>query len=127
MHGTGSVIWRLEYRNMASPAARLLNTDVNEPGLVFALFGRVGRSPRVFAARDREVLLRELQTAALKKMGITLAGQEQYHVSAYCHNRLPRALIFVMNKWFLIAKAQSARPGHCRPNGENQLAEERWA
>lgn len=70
----GGVIWRLEYRNMASPAARLLVTGVNDPGSVIAFFGKVGRSPRVFAARDRDTLLRELQTAALKKMGMTVAG-----------------------------------------------------
>lgn len=59
---------------MASPAARLLVTGVNDPGSVFAFFGKVGRSPRVFAARDRDSLLRELQAAALKKMGLTVAG-----------------------------------------------------
>jgi hypothetical protein len=59
---------------MASPAARLLASGVTDPGAVFACFGRTGRSPRVFAARDREGLLRQAQAAALKKMGITMAG-----------------------------------------------------
>ncbi|KAK9915634.1 hypothetical protein WJX75_001835 [Coccomyxa subellipsoidea] len=77
----GGVIWRLEYRNMASPAARLLVTGVNDPGSVIAFFGKVGRSPRVFAARDRDTLLRELQTAALKKMGMTVAVDRQARMS----------------------------------------------
>lgn len=74
VHVAGSVTWRLEYRNMASPAARTLVNGVNDPGALFAVFGKVGRSPRVFAARDRDRLLVQLQTAALKKMGITFAG-----------------------------------------------------
>ena len=68
------VRWRLEYRHMASPAARLLLSSDGEPGGAFALFGRVGRSPRVYAARDRETVLRQIQAAALAKMGITLPG-----------------------------------------------------
>lgn len=64
----------MEYRHMASPAARMLNGTGQEPGGVFALFGRVGRSPRVYAARDRELVLRQMQAAALAKMGLTLAG-----------------------------------------------------
>ena len=75
LRATGGVTWRLEYRNMASPAARLLASGVNDPGAVFAFFGRTGRSPRVFAARDRDGLLRQTQAAALKKMGITMAGE----------------------------------------------------
>ena len=59
---------------MASPAARLLLSSDGEPGGTFALFGRVGRSPRVYAARDRETVLRQIQAAALAKMGITLPG-----------------------------------------------------
>ncbi|KAK9809260.1 hypothetical protein WJX72_012293 [[Myrmecia] bisecta] len=71
---TGAVRWRLEYRHMASPAARLLlpSPAGNDPGGVFALFGKVGRSPRVYACRDRDILLRQLQTAGLKKMGLKL-------------------------------------------------------
>lgn len=60
---------------MSSPAARLLLGEPGDPGGSFALFGRVGRSPRVFAARDTETLLRQMQAAALNKMGITLAGE----------------------------------------------------
>ena len=60
---------------MSSPAARLLLGEAGDPGGTFALFGRVGRSPRVFAARDREGLLRQMQAAALNKMGITLASR----------------------------------------------------
>ena len=70
----GDVRWRLEFRHMSSPAARLLLAEDPDPGGAFALFGRVGRSPRVYAARDRELFLRQMQAAALSKMGITLAG-----------------------------------------------------
>ena len=70
----GSVLWRLEYRHMGSPGAICLISGVNDPGAVFALSGKVGRSPRVFAARDRDGLLRQMQAAALKRMGITVAG-----------------------------------------------------
>ena len=60
---------------MASPGAICLISGVNDPGAVFALSGKVGRSPRVFAARDRDGILRQMQAAALKRMGITLAGE----------------------------------------------------
>ena len=70
----GGVLWRLEYRHMGSPGAICLVSGVNDPGAVFALSGKVGRSPRVFAARDRDGLLRQMQAAALKRMGITIAG-----------------------------------------------------
>ncbi len=71
----GAVLWRLEYRHMGSPGALCLVSGVNDPGAVFALSGKVGRSPRVFAARDRDGILRQMQAAALKRMGITLAGR----------------------------------------------------
>lgn len=71
---TGLVRWRLEYRNMAKPAARLLSSGQQDPPGVFALLGKVGRVPRVYASRDREALLRALQAAAFKRLGISLAG-----------------------------------------------------
>lgn len=70
----GQVKWRLEFRHVASPVARLLLPDAEGTAGVFALFGKVGRSPRVYASRDRDALLKQLQTAAYKKMGLTLAG-----------------------------------------------------
>ena len=70
----GRVLWRLEYRHMGSPGAICLVSGVADPGPVFARSGKVGRSPRVFAARDRDGILRQMQAAALKRMGITLAG-----------------------------------------------------
>ena len=60
---------------MGSPGAICLVSGVNDPGAVLALSGKVGRSPRVFAARDRDGLLRQMQAAALKRMGITIAGK----------------------------------------------------
>ena len=60
---------------MGSPGAICLVSGVSDPGAVFALSGKVGRSPRVFAARDRDGLLRQMQAAALKRMGITVAGR----------------------------------------------------
>lgn len=60
---------------MASPAARLLKpSDGSAPGTVLALFGRVGRSPRVYNGRDADVLLQMMQSTAMKKLGITLTG-----------------------------------------------------
>jgi DnaJ family protein C protein 13 len=60
---------------MASPAARHLALRHGDPASVFALFGRVGRSPRVYASRDRDTLLRQMQASALRHMGLTLAGE----------------------------------------------------
>ena len=71
----GLVKWRLEYRHAASPAARLLQPRSSDPVGVFALLGRVGRSPRVFAFRDREQLLRQMVAAGSKKMGLALTGE----------------------------------------------------
>ena len=71
----GLVKWRLEYRHAASPAARLLQPRSSDPVGVFALLGRVGRSPRVFAFRDREQLLRQMMAAGSKKMGLALSGE----------------------------------------------------
>ena len=59
---------------MAKPAARLLISEQSDPAGVFALLGKVGRVPRVYASRDREALLRAMQTTAFKRLGIPLAG-----------------------------------------------------
>ena len=59
---------------MASPVARLLLPEAGGTSGIFAVFGKVGHSPRVYASRDRDALLKQLQTAAYKKMGLTLAG-----------------------------------------------------
>ena len=76
----GQVKWSLEFCHVASPVARLLLPEADGTSGVFALFGKVGRSPRVYASRDRDALLKQLQTAAYKKMGLTLAGgQETLH------------------------------------------------
>ncbi len=66
--------WRLEFRHVASPVARLLLPETGGTSGIFAVFGKVGHSPRVYASRDRDALLKQLQTAAYKKMGLTLAG-----------------------------------------------------
>ncbi|KAK9807966.1 hypothetical protein WJX73_008492 [Symbiochloris irregularis] len=73
LDASGQVRWRLEYRNMAKPAVRLLSSGQQDPPGVFALLGKVGRGPRVYASRDREALLRALQTAAHKRLGISVA------------------------------------------------------
>ena len=85
----GQVKWRLEFRHVASPVARLLLPDAGGKAGVFALFGKVGRSPRVYASRDRDALLKQLQAAAYKKMGLTLAGAWSTSLAcAACHSIL---------------------------------------
>ena len=59
---------------MAKPAARLLASGPQDPVGVFALLGKVGRVPRVYASHDREALLRAMQTLAFKRLGLSLAG-----------------------------------------------------
>lgn len=88
---TGVVKWRWGYAHAASPAVRLLSSSSSSsssPTLPsststfspppqgtqqFALLSKTGRSPRVYATRERTTLLRAMQTAALKKVGVTLA------------------------------------------------------
>jgi DnaJ homolog subfamily C member 13 len=72
--GSGVIRWRLEHRHAASPAARVLSSaDAQAGELSFALFGRVGGSPRVFSSRSRDALLRAAQAAALRCLGLELA------------------------------------------------------
>jgi DnaJ family protein C protein 13 len=88
---------------MASPAVRLLAPSDGAPAgcLPFATIGKAGRSPRVYAARDREALLRALQATALSKLGLTLAGE--------LHRRHGRG-------WHAPPTCRPAWPGarHCR-------------
>lgn len=60
---------------MASPALRLLVSGRDDPGQALAVFLRSGRSPRVFALRERHKLVQAVQAAALARLGITLAGR----------------------------------------------------
>ena len=66
--------WRLEFRHVASPVARLLLSQAGTGNPPFALFGKVGSSPRLYATQNREALLKSLQSAAYRKMGLTVAG-----------------------------------------------------
>ena len=61
---------------MASPAARVLHPSsaADAPAPVAALFGKAGRSPRVYGGRDVEALLQLMPVTAQKKLGVTLAG-----------------------------------------------------
>ena len=72
----GQVKWRLEFRHAASPVARMLVGDSDTPPGhgVFAMFGKVGRSPRIYASPQRDAIIKQLQTVAYKKLGLTLAG-----------------------------------------------------
>jgi DnaJ homolog subfamily C member 13 len=93
---SGVVKWRWVYAYAASPAVRLLSSSCSSSSSSssaaaasfsspsspspppagtqqFALLSKTGRSPRVYATRDRNNLLRAMQAAALKKVGITLA------------------------------------------------------
>lgn len=72
--GTGTVKWRWGYATAASPAVRLLRSGDAPQGLpVFVVFSKTGRSPRVYAARNRDALLRAVQAVALGSLGVTLA------------------------------------------------------
>lgn len=59
---------------MASPALRLLASGRDDPGQALAVFMKSGRTPRVFAARERHKLVQAVQAAALARLGISLAG-----------------------------------------------------
>lgn len=71
---TGKIKWRAEFRSMASPALRLVASGHDDPGQSLAVFLKSGRSPRVFALRERHKLVQAVQAAALARLGITLAG-----------------------------------------------------
>ena len=62
---------------MASPAVRMLQPSPGVEAPVTALFGKAGRSPRVYAGRDLEALVQGMQVTAQKKLGVTLTGAEQ--------------------------------------------------
>lgn len=70
---------------MASPAARVLNSKSsnNAPGPVFALFGRVGRSPRIYCGLEAGMLLQMMQATALKKLGMQLTGADPIQCQNY--------------------------------------------
>jgi DnaJ family protein C protein 13 len=79
---TGVVKWRWGYAHAASPAIRLLSSSYSGHAAAspspagtqqFALLSKTGRSPRVYATRDRSTVLCAMQTAALNKLGVTLA------------------------------------------------------
>lgn len=50
-------------------------SEGSEPGPPFAFFGKVGRSPRIYACSSRDAILRQIQATALNKMGITVARE----------------------------------------------------
>lgn len=74
IHLAGQVQWRLEYRHVTSPVARLLLPQAGTRTSPFALFGKVGNSPRVYTTQSRDAVLKSLQSAAYNKMGLTVAG-----------------------------------------------------
>ena len=72
--GTGTVKWRWPYAGAASPAARLLRSGDSPQNLpVFVILSKTARSPRVYAVRNRDNLLRAIQAVALGSLGVTLA------------------------------------------------------
>jgi hypothetical protein len=124
---TGAVKWRLEFASMASPAARLLAGGDGRVGGAFALMGRLGRSPRVYAARDRDNLLKAIQTAALRRLGVTLAGAPA-HWGQFSHRHEVMVAMLQHFKWMQLARqwrGVAGTAGHsltCKP-GSEQCAE----
>ncbi len=59
---------------MGSPAVRMLQPSPGAEAPVAALFGKAGRSPRVYAGRDVDALVQGMQVTAQKKLGVTLTG-----------------------------------------------------
>lgn len=75
-NSTGSLPkWRVEYRQLSSPGARLLHPTSTTPvgELPFTFLSHAGRSPRIYSCKDRDGLLKAMQTAALKVPGISIA------------------------------------------------------
>ncbi len=62
---------------MGSPAVRMLQPSPGVEAPVAALFGKAGRSPRVYGGRDVDALVQGMQVTAQKKLGITLTGAKR--------------------------------------------------
>ena len=71
---TGAVRWQAQYQHMGPAAAVLLVSEAGDPPGCFAVYDRTGRSPRVYAAKQRDALLRAMQAAAGSSLGISLKG-----------------------------------------------------
>ena len=71
---TGAVRWQAQYQHMGPPAAVLLVSEAGDPPGCFAVYDRTGRSPRVYAAKQRDALLRAMQAAAASSLGTSLKG-----------------------------------------------------
>ena len=59
---------------MGPAAAVLLVSEAGDPPGCFAVYDCTGRSPRVYAAKQRDALLRAMQAAAASSLGILLKG-----------------------------------------------------
>lgn len=71
---TGAVRWQAQYQHMGPAAAVLLVSGGEDPPRCFAVYDRTGRSPRIYAAKQRDALLRAMQAAALSSLGTSLKG-----------------------------------------------------
>mmetsp|Transcript_48085 Transcript_48085/g.121362 ORF Transcript_48085/g.121362 Transcript_48085/m.121362 type:complete len:1147 (+) Transcript_48085:107-3547(+) len=75
--------WRLEFRQLVSPAVSLLSPPVGggaagaPAGGVFALHGKHGRAPRVYACAQRDAFLKAMQARAAQSYGMSLIVEPQ--------------------------------------------------
>lgn len=67
----GRVRWRWKYQHAAEPGIRLLSSKAGVSGhQPLAFFSKTGRSPRVYAVKNREAFVKSVQSAANKSLGI---------------------------------------------------------
>ena len=71
----GLVRWQAQYQHMGPSAAVLLLSGAEDPAGCFAVYDRTGRSPRIYAAKQRDALLRAMQAAALTSLGLPCKGE----------------------------------------------------
>ena len=71
-----AIVWRWRYISAASPAIRFLaQSSLSRDILAFAMVSKYGRSPRVYASKDRDSIVRSIQSAAYQSMGLALAAE----------------------------------------------------
>lgn len=67
--------WQGLYHTLGPTAIVHLRSGPGDPEGCFAIYSRAGRSPRVYACRQRPDLLRAMLEAAVTNLGIVLKGE----------------------------------------------------